>query len=427
MTLVLVVFAALLILGMPVAFAIGIAGFVYFLQRPELPLTMPVQLALSETQNFALLAIPTFVLAGNLMNEAGVTHRLLRFASVLTGHMHAGVAQASVVLSSLMGGVCGSAIADAAMEARILGPAMVRQGYRRGFCAALEGFTGLITIAIPPSIGLVLYGSIGEVSIGRLFTGGIVPGLLMALFFMLGVAVYARRRGLRPERARRASAVEVGSAFLSSLWAVLFPILLIVTLRFGLFVPSEVGAAAALYALLVGLLAYRELNWTRFRAALRSSSLDTGMIMLLIAMSALVSYGMKWEMLPQLLSEALVNISSNPTVTVIIIALFLLALGTIMDSTVMILLLTPILVPVMRHLGVDLVYFGVLMLITCAIGLLTPPVGLTMYAVCSILECSIQEYLRESWPFAVGMVLVLIVMIAFPEVVTFLPNLLFGQ
>lgn len=423
---VLVVFGGLLILGMPVAFAIGISGFVYFLQRPELPLTMPVQLVLSETQNFALLAIPTFILAGNLMNESGVANRLLRFASVLTGHMHAGIAQASVVLSTLMGGVCGSAIADAAMEARILGPAMVKRGYTRGFCAALEGFTGLITIAIPPSIGLVLYGSIGEISIGRLFVGGIVPGLLLGLVYMTAISVYARRRGFSPERPRPAPPREVGSALLGSLWAVLFPILLIVTLRFGLFVPSEVGAAAALYALLVGLIAYRELDWNRLKAAFRSSTIDTGMIMLLIAMSALISYGMKWEMLPQALSASLLEVSTNRMVTVIIIAVFLFALGMVMDSTVMILLLTPILVPVMRQLGVDLVYFGVLMVITCAIGLLTPPVGLTMYSVCSIMQCSIQEYLRESWPFALGLALVVVLMIAFPGLVTFLPNLLFG-
>lgn len=426
MTLVLVAFTVLLVMGMPVAFAIGISGFLFFLQQPSLPLTMPVQLALSETQNFALLAIPTFILAGNLMNEGGVTRRLLRFASVLTGHMRAGVAQASVVLSTLMGGVCGSAIADAAMEARLLGPEMVRRGYSRGFCAALEGFSGLITIAIPPSIGLVLYGSIGEVSIGRLFAGGLVPGVLMALLYMVAIVLYARKRGLKPERPARAPMREVGSAFLGSAWAVLFPILLIFTLRLGLFVPSEVGAGAALYAVLVGFLAHRELNWNGVRRAVRSSVLDTGMIMLLIAMSAFISYGLKWEMVPQALSRSLLEISTNPLTTVAIVAVFLLALGCVMDSTVLILLLTPILVPVMRQLGVDLVYFGVLMVITCAIGLLTPPVGLAMYSVCSIMECSLQEYLRESWPFAVAVLILVVLLVVFPGLVTYVPNLLFG-
>lgn len=426
MTLVIAVFFVLLVLGMPVAFAIGISGFMFFLQKPELPLTMPIQLVLSEAMNFSLLAIPTFIFAGNLMNETGVTRRLMRFASVLTGRMHGGIAQSSVVLSTLMGGVCGSAIADAAMEARILGPEMVRRGYSRGFIASLEGFTGLITIAIPPSIGLVLYGSIGEVSIGRLLAGGIGPGLLMAVLFMATVAIIARKKGYRPERERAASAKEIGSAFVGSLWAILFPVLLIVTLRFGLFVPSEVGAAAAVYALAVGLLAHREMSWDGFKQAIRATILDVGMIMLLIAMSALISYGMKWDMIPQALSQSLLTLSSNPLVTVGIVVLFLLALGCVMDSTVMILLLTPILVPVMRHLGVDVVYFGVVMVISCAIGLLTPPVGLSMYAVCSIMGCSIEEYLREGWPFFVAVVLCVLLIVLLPGIITFIPGLLFG-
>ena len=210
MTLVLILFFVFLLAGMPVAFAIGIAGFAFFLQESYLPLTMPVQLILSETQAFALLAIPMFVFAGNLMNETGITKRLMEFASVLTGHMHGGIAQVSVVLSTLMGGVSGSAIADASMQSRILGPSMTARGYARGYSAAVNGFTGLITIAIPPSIGLVLYGSIGEVSVGRLLAGGMVPGLLMALAFGTTVSITARKKGYMPEQEKRAPAKDVG-------------------------------------------------------------------------------------------------------------------------------------------------------------------------------------------------------------------------
>ena len=426
MTLVFIVFAVLLILGMPVAFAIGIAGFIFFLQQPFLPLTMPVQLVLSETQNFALLAIPMFVFAGNLMNATGVTSRLMRFAQVITGHMHGGLAQVSVVLSTMMGGVTGSAIADASMEARILGPPMTAKGYARGYTAGIHGFTSLITIAIPPGIGLVLYGSIGEVSIGRLFVGGIGPGLLMALFLMITVAITARKRGYAPEREKMAALPEIASAFVQSIWAILFPALLIVALRFGLMLPSEAGAAAAVYAMVVGVFGYKELSWERFKEALHSSILDAGMIMLLIAMSALISYGMKWEMLPQALSAWLLGLSDNPQVIVALVLFALFLLGTVIDSTVMILLLTSILVPVMRQLGVDLVYFGVAMVITCAIGLLTPPVGVAMYSVCSIMECSVAEFVRESWPFFLAVLAVVVLMTIFPGIVTFLPSLVFG-
>ena len=420
------VFVLLLLLGMPIAFSIGIAGFVFFLLQGALPLTMPVQLVLSETQNFALLAIPMFVFAGNLMNETGITGRLMRFASVVTGHMYGGLAQVSVVLSTLMGGVSGSAIADSSMEARILGPEMTRRGYARGYSAAIHGFTALITIAIPPSIGLVLYGSIGEVSIGRLFAGGIGPGLVMAGLLMLAVAITARRKGYRPERAARASLRQVGSAFLGSIWAILFPVLLLIALRFGILVPSEAGAAAAVYAVAIGVLAHREMTWQKLRKALRQSVQDIGMIMLLIAMSALVSYAMKWQMIPQALSQFLVGLSGSPQVTVAMVLLALFILGTVMDSTVMILLLTSILVPVMKQLGVDLVYFGVIMVITCAVGLLTPPVGVAMYSVCSIMGCSVEEYLREGWPFLLAVVVALTLSVLFPGIVNFIPRLLFG-
>lgn len=426
MTLVAVAFLVLLVLGMPVAFAIGIAGFLFFVQQPFLPYSMPVQLVLSETQNFSLLAIPMFVFAGNLMNETGVTKRLVRFAQVLTGHMYGWMGQVSVVLSTLMGGVSGSAIADSAMEARILGPEMIRRGYKPAWTAAVHGFTSLITIAIPPGIGLVLYGSIGQVSIGRLLAGGIGPGLLMAVFFSIVVAVTARRRGYLPEREGPAPVREIGSSFLASIWAVLFPILLIITLRSGLLVPSEAGALACLYAVLVGVVAYRELNWEGFKRAAQTTVQDTGMIMLLIAMSGLVSYGMKWEMIPQALTSSLLGLSTNPMVIVIAVLVFLLLLGTVLDSTVIILLLTAILVPVMKGLGLDLVHFGVVFVITCAVGLLTPPVGLAMYGLCSIMECSVQDFVKEGWPFFLAVIAVIVLMVAFPAIVTAIPNAIFG-
>ncbi|MBE3113452.1 MAG: TRAP transporter large permease subunit [Actinobacteria bacterium] len=426
MVLVFLLFAVFLLLGMPVAFAIGISGFIFFIQQPTLPFTMPVQLILSQTQNFPLLAIPTFIFAGNLMNNTGITKRLVKLSSVLVGHKPGALAQTSVVLSTLMGGVTGSAIADASMESRILGPDMIKQGYSRGYAAGINGFSALITIAIPPSIGLVLYGSIGEVSIGRLFAGGIVPGLLMTLFLMITVSITAKKRGYLPENKERAPVKEMIATFLSSIWAILFPIILLVSLRFGLLLSSEAGALASVYALAVGLLVYRELTWEKFKNAIYDTILDVGMIMFLIAMSGLISYGITWEMIPQLLSQYLLGLSENPLIITFVILLFLLLLGTVMDSTVIILLVTSILVPIMRQLGVDLVYFGVIMVITCAIGLLTPPVGVAMYSVCSIMDCSIGEFVKESWPFFLAVVLVVFLCMLFPDLVTFVPNLIFG-
>jgi tripartite ATP-independent transporter DctM subunit len=426
MLLVFILFVVFLLLGMPVAFAIGISGFVFFIQQPTLPFTMPVQLILSQTQNFTLLAIPTFIFAGNLMNNTGITKRLVNFASVLVGHKPGALAHTSVVMSSMMGGVSGSAIADAAMESRILGPDMTKQGYAPGYSAGVHGFSALITISIPPSIGMVLYGSIGEVSIGRLFAGGIVPGLLMMLSLMITVSITAKRRGYLPVNKIKAPAKEMLATFFRSIWAILFPIILLVSLRSGLLLPSEAGALAAIYACMVGIVVYRELTWKRFQDAILNTILDVGMIMYLIALSGLVSYGLTWEMIPQALSQFILTLSGNPVFITTIILLFLLFLGMVMDSTVIILLLTSILIPIMKTVGVDLVFFGVIMVITCAIGLLTPPVGVAMYSVCSIMNCSIQEFVKESWPFFIAVISVIILCVIFPGLITFVPNLIFG-
>jgi len=426
MLIVVVLLILFLLLGMPVAFALGISGFVFFIQQPTLPFTMPVQLIISQTQNFPLLAIPMFIFAGNLLNNTGITTRLMRLSSSLVGHKHGGLAQTSVVLSTLMGGVSGSAIADASVESRILGPDMIKRGYSRGYAAGINGFSAIITIAIPPSIGLVLYGSIGEVSIGRLFAGGIAPGLLIMLLLMITVSITAKKRGYLPEKKNKTPLKEMLLIFFSSIWAMLFPILLLVGLRFGLLVPSEAGAFASIYALAIGLLVYRELTWKKFKDAVYNTIMDIGMIMFLIAMSGLISYGITWEMIPQLLSQFFLGISDNPQVILSIVMIFLLFLGTMIDSTVIILLLTSMLVPVMSQIGVDLVYFGVIMVITCAIGLLTPPVGVAMYSVCSIMECSVGDFTKESWPFLVALILVILLLILFPGIVTFIPNLIFG-
>jgi len=427
MELVFIVFFLLMIIGMPVAFAIGIAGVVFFLQNPMLPLTMPAQLVLTQTQNFVLLAIPLFIFSGNLLNETGITQRLIKLSTVLVGHMRADLAQLTVVLSAMMGGVSGSAIADAAMQSRILGEDMTKRGYAKGFSAGIIGYSALIVTAIPPGIGLVLYGSIGEVSIGRLFAGGIVPGLLMTLFLMIAVAIVARKRGYIAIRPQRAPLKEVAVTFIDSIWAFLFPILLILGLRFGFFTPSEAGAFAVVYAILVGVLIYRELTWKKFVKTLESTTVDIGMVMFLIALSGIFGYGIVWDRIPQILSEYMLGITQTPWILMLIVVAFLLIAGMFMDSTVLILLLTSILLPVATSVGMDPVHFGLIMVMTLTIGLLTPPVGVAMYTICSIMGCTIEEFTKESLPFLLVVVLVVGMIIFFPQVVLFVPNMIFGR
>jgi len=425
-TLVAILFFLFLLMGMPVPFAFGISGVAFFLQNPTLPLTMPVQQVLSQTQNFLLLAIPLFILAGNLLNESGITERVMKLASVLTGHMRAGTAQSNMVIAASLGGITSSAIGDAAMLSRVLGPGMVKKGYSRGFSAAVIGCSALITTMIPPGIGLVLYGSIAEVSIGRLFAAGMIPGILMTIFLMVAVGVRAKQKGYLAERERRAPLKEIGKTFIDSIWAFLFPVILIAGLRFGMFTPSEAGAFACVYAIAVGVIVYKESSWKGLHQTLESTVVDIGMVMLLIALSAPFSYGIVWDQIPQKMAEVMLGISNTPWVVMLIIIGFLLFAGTAVDSTVLILMLTSILAPVAEQVHVDLVHFGIIMVLTLTLGLLTPPEGAVLYIVCTIFECSLWDFVKEGWLFMLSVVVVVLMVIFWADLALWLPNLTFG-
>src|SRR5512137_1239670 len=399
MTLVLILFVLFMLMGMPVAFAFGISGVAFFLLHPTLPMTMPVQQVLSQTQNFLLLAIPLFVLAGNLLNETGLTERVMKLAAVLTGRMRGGVAQSTMVIAASLGGITSSAIGDSTMLSRILGPSMIQKGYSGGFSAAVIGCSALITTMIPPGIGLVLYGSIAEVSIGRLFAAGMIPGILMTIFLMAAVAVRAKQKGYLPERDKRAPLKEIGKTFLDCIWAFLFPVILLAGLRFGMFTPSEAGAFACVYAIAIGVIVYKETSWKGLHHTLESTVVDIGMVMLLIALSAPFSYGIVWEQIPQKMAEFMVGISDTPWVVMLIILGFLLFAGTTVESTVLILMLTSILATFAEQVHVDLVHFGIIMVLTLTLGLLTPPEGAVLYIICTIFKCSVTEFMKESWVF----------------------------
>ncbi len=418
------IFLGLMFLGMPVAFAIGISAFMFYLLGP-VPASISVQKIVSVTQSFPLLAVPLFVFAGHLMNESGITNRLIKLSTVLTGWISGGLAQVAIMLSALMGGVSGSAVADAAMEARILGPSMIKRGYTRGYAAAAISVGSLITATIPPSIGLILYGFMGNVSIGRLFVGGVIPGLLMTAFLMTTAYVIAKRRGYKPETDRLPTAREVLLSFNECKWALLFPVFLILGIRYGIFTPSEAGAFAIVYAIFIGFLVYGELNLSSLLECLRHSVIDTGMIMLIIMFSSMIGYMITLEGVPQNATNFLVSITSDPNILMLLLVAFITLLGMFLESTVIVLLLTPILVPIITKLGIDPVHFGLVMMTTVTLGGMTPPVGVAMFTVCGMLKCPMDEYTREAIPL-IGAVLVLVaLMIYFPQIVLVLPNLVF--
>jgi TRAP-type transport system large permease protein len=426
MLIVLIAFAILILLGMPIAFAIGISGLLFFFQNPDLPPTIPIQLTVTETQNFALLAVPLFILAGNFLNNSGITHNLLKLASVLTGRMWGGPAQTSIALSTLMSGVTGSSIADAAMNARVLGPEMLKRGFSKGYAAGVVSYGSLMAPIIPPGIGFILYGTVGQVSIGRLFAAGIIPGLLLWAALAFTISITARRRGYGPERETAPTVREVARALWGGIWALLFPVALLLGLRFGVFTTSEIGAFAVIYAVVIGLIAYRMLTFASFTEAIESSLMDIGAVMFLLALSAIFGYGIVFEQIPAVISDWMLGVTDNPNMVMVLIVLFILVAGTFMEGSVLIIMLTPIFLPLIRQYGIDPVHFGLVFIIAATIGNYTPPVGGAMFVACQVLKCPIEDYTRESTPFLIAVSVVTILLIFVPEVVMFVPNLLFG-
>jgi tripartite ATP-independent transporter DctM subunit len=379
------------------------------------------------TQSFTFLAIPFFIIAGNVMNATGITDRLVRFAKTCTGHMAGGLAQISIMLSALMGGISGSAIADASMEARFLGPSMLEGGYSKGFTAAVLCYGGIITATIPPSLGFIVYGFVGDVPIGRLFAGGIIPGIIMTFVLMIPTHFISKRRGYKTENAVPPTLAGVLTSAKDSFWALMFPVILLIGIRFGFFTPSEAGAFAIVYAIIVGVLIYKELTLKKLLSVMDNSVTDTGVILLIVSMAGIFGFISAYDGVPAQVGKFLTGISTNKYVLFYIIIAFAFIAGCLMENTIIILIFTPIFLPIMKSVGVDPVHFGVVFMTVVTMGCMTPPVGSGMYSVCNILECNPVDYIREGNPYIIAIMIEVAVLAALPEIVLCVPNLIFGK
>lgn len=417
-------FALFLIIGMPVAFALALASIPVFLLTGTMPPTVAVQKMVTATQSFPLLAVPFFIFAGNLMNETGITTRLVKFARLLTGWMAGGLAQVSIMLSLMMGGISGSAVADAAMESRLLGPSMIKQGYSKAITAAILAFGSIITATIPPSIGLILFGFINEVSIGKLFLAGIIPGIILTSLLMLTTWFVAKKHGYAPDTKRLPTRGELWVSFKDSIWALAFPVILIVGFRFGFFTATEAGAFLVFYALFIGFFVYRELNWEKLYEAMKSTISDLGMVMLLIMMAGVLGYAVTIERAPQQITEFVTTLTNDPTLILMLIVSLLVVSGMFLEGAANILLITPIVLPVLITAGYDPIHMGILIVILINFGGLTPPVGVIMFTVCGVLKVKTGEFAKASLPFMATMLVFFVIMAAFPILTLFLPNTL---
>ncbi|MDF1585850.1 TRAP transporter large permease [Marinimicrococcus flavescens] len=413
-------------INVPVAFAMAIAALSFFLLGAGPPIGIYVQKIVSVTESFPLLAVPFFILAGSIMNHAGITRRLMALADALVGHWRGGLAQANIVLATLMGGLSASANADAAMQAKMLGPEMVRRGYAPGFVAAVTAGAAVVTPIIPPGIGLIVYGFLADVSIGRLFIGGVVPGIMLCVALMLTTRLIAGRRGYKAVRDRFVSGQELGKAFREAAWSLTIPVFILVGIRFGVFTPTEAGAMTVLYAIVVGAFAHGELRLASAWPIMLETLLATSTVMLIICAASAFGFYMAWERIPPALAKGLVALTEQPWMMLLLINLLLVAVGMLLEGTAALILLAPILVPAVVKLGIDPVHFGLVMVVNLTIGGVTPPVGTLMYTTTAIMRVRMEDFSREILPLLLAMVAVLLLITFFPALVLFLPGAMMG-
>jgi TRAP-type transport system large permease protein len=402
-------------LGMPIAFALLVCGIALMHSLGIFDSQIVAQNIINGADSFPLMAVPFFMLAGEIMNKGGLAKRIVDIALAVVGHVRGGLGYVTILASCALASLSGSAAADAAALAALLVPMMVAAGHRKMYAAGLVAAGGIIAPVIPPSIGFVLFGVAGGVSISKLFLAGIVPGLLLGVG--LCFAWWWVARGEDIERPPRKSFREIAWAIIDGFWALMLPVIIIVGLRFGIFTPTEAAVVVAVYALFVATCIYRELKLSQLYEVFVSAALSTSVVMFLVA-AALVS---SWLITVAEIATQVVDLvrpfMGNQTFLMLAIMILVVVVGTALDMAPTILILTPILMPIIKQAGIDPVYFGVLFIINNAIGLITPPVGVVLNVVCGVSRISMEDIIKGVWPFMIAQLVVLFLMVLFPQLV----------
>lgn len=402
-------------LGMPIAFALLLSGvaLMYFLGIFDSQII--AQNLISGADNFPLMAIPFFMLAGELMNAGGLSQRIVKMAMSMVGHIRGGLGYVAIIASVLFASLSGSAVADTAALGAILIPMMVKSGYDVNRSSGLIASGGIIAPIIPPSIGFIIFGVTSGVSITKLFMAGIVPGVLLGVGLCVTWAIVAHKDQVtvQPRKSMKEILISVRNGF----WALLLPLIIIGGLRGGIFTPTEAAVVAAAYALFVGLVVYRELKLSELFHVLVRAAKMTSVVMFLVAAALVSSWLITVANLPEQVITLLDPLLDHPLLLLLMINLLVIIIGTAMDMTPTILILTPVLMPLIEKAGIDPVYFGVLFILNNAIGLLTPPVGTVLNVVCGVSKISMEDIMKGIWPFLLVEVVVLILLILFPDLV----------
>jgi len=414
-----------IMIGLPIAISMGLTAVIFFVVLGEIDaLCMVPARMYSSTTGFPLLAIPFFILVGNLMNTGGMTTRIFRFAQCLVGHIQGGLGHVNVVNSMIFAGMSGAAVADAAGIGMVEMEAMTKAGFDRRFSAAVTAASSTIGPVIPPSIPFVIFGSITGTSVGRLFLGGFIPGFIMGIFMMITVYIISGRRGY--PRERRATLREFLSSALNAWSALLCPLIIIGGILLGIFTPTEASVVAVIYALIVTLVVYKEITIKDLPRILWEALEHTIRVMFIISAAGIFGWLLIHQRVPEAVVKGLMTLSKNPWVILLIINIILLVLGCFMEGISIMLLTIPVFMPLITKIGIDPVHFGVVMTLNLMVGLLTPPVGMVLYAVSSVGKIPLWELASELKWYIVAIMASLGLITYIPGIVTWLPNLLMG-
>ncbi len=414
-------FLGLLLLGFPVAFSLGVSSLLYLLLK-GIPLSIIPQKMYSGIDSFVLLCIPAFIVAGNLMNTAGITRRIINFSNAIVGFIRGGLALANVAASMIFAGISGTALADTASIGAILIPAMKEEGYDADFSAAVTASSSTVGPIIPPSVPMIIVGTLTGLSVTRLFLAGAIPGVILG-FALMAITYYLSVRRNYPKE-EKLPLRRVFRVFLDASWALGMVVLILFGILGGVFTPTEASVVAVVYALLVGLFVYRELKLQDIPRIVIESVRMTTSVMVLVGLARLFAWIITTERIPQLVAQGILSISTNPYVVILLINLILLFVGCFMETVAALVIFVPVLLPVATKVGMDPVHFAVMVVLNLIIGLTTPPVGVCLFVAANIAKISLGELVRAMVPFLLVLLAVLFLVSYVPSVSLTLPNLL---
>lgn len=414
-------FAVLLLLNVPIALSLGVSSLIAMIAA-ELPMDMfPMQIY-ANISKFTLLAIPFFMLAGNTMEKAGISEKLINLANAFVGHKRGGLAIVGVITSCFFAAISGSGPATVASLGVIIIPAMINAGYSKGMSSALMATAGGIGVIIPPSIPFVIYGAIAGVSIGKIFMAGIVPGLLMGAALIIASLLMVKKMDIEPQP--KASFKEKMTALKDAFWGLMMPVIILGGIYGGFFTPTEAAAVAAVYGILVGMFVYRKLKIKDLHALMVESAVGSAIVMFIVASAGLFAWFCTTTGISDMASDALLSVSGSRTVFLLLVNIILLIAGCFLDAPSALYIFTPIMLPVATQLGYDPVALGVVMTVNLAIGMITPPVGVNLYVACGVSKISLANISRSVVPYLVASLIVLFLITYVPEIILFLPNLM---